>query len=71
MRECIYSHQYGGSKFWHWFCIPHTWKNINKVFIDEQFFPHDVRSKTALPIKIEKMECVDCGRIEINVIVDW
>ena len=56
MKECIYLKRYGGKKFGHLFCC-HVWKNINKV--------------CRFPIEIEKNECVDCGCVEIMILIDW
>lgn len=55
MKECIYRTGFGG-KLIRLLCC-HVWQN-QKIY-------------TNAKITIEKNKCIDCGRTEILILVDW
>ena len=55
MYECIYNQKFGG-KWNHWFCC-HVWGIVKK--------------HTEGKITYEQSKCVDCGRVETMILIDW
>jgi hypothetical protein len=56
MKECILQRRFGGHWFKRMFCV-HEWKTIEKFFVGN--------------LDITKSECIDCGRNEILMLVEW
>lgn len=61
MKECIYQRRFGGGFFRRlFFCFGgscHIWEN-ERILVEGKF-------------TIERNKCVDCGRGEILILIDW
>ena len=55
IKECIYEKYYGG-KWWKFLCC-HIWKHL-------------VTQQVGC-LTIQKYICVDCGKYEIIILIDW
>jgi len=55
MLECLHHKTWGGK--WFSFLCCHTWSKVR-----------DIKS---FPLIIEKNRCIDCGKTEILILIDW
>ncbi len=56
IKECIYSKRWG-AKWWLRICCSHVWKHLVTQKVD--------------CLTIEKSICVECGREEILILINW